>query len=229
MTNFERLTVKAGEALQAASNAARQAGNPQIEDSHLLAALLDQEEGIVVPILQKVGVNVARLRSENDAAAARLPKQSGAQPHLSRELNEVLDRAEQEARDLKDEYVSTEHLLLGLLREDGGAAATVLKGSGVDPDGVRASIEGIVGRDEGDAGPMEEPITPRAKGVLRLARREAPRLDHDHVGPEHLLLGLIRDAEEGEGLGVAARVLEDMGVDRREVRRRVHRELGIEE
>jgi ATP-dependent Clp protease ATP-binding subunit ClpA len=93
MPNFERLTVKAGEALQAASNAARQAGNPQIEDSHLLAALLDQEEGIVVPILQKVGVNVARLRSENDAAAARLPKQSGAQPHLSRELNEVLDRA----------------------------------------------------------------------------------------------------------------------------------------
>jgi ATP-dependent Clp protease ATP-binding subunit ClpA len=81
MNNFDRLTVKAGEALQAASNAARQTGNPQIEDSHLLAALLDQEEGIVVPILQKVGVNVARLRSENDAAAARLPKQSGAQPH----------------------------------------------------------------------------------------------------------------------------------------------------
>ncbi|HLL05167.1 MAG TPA: ATP-dependent chaperone ClpB, partial [Myxococcaceae bacterium] len=91
-----------------------QAGNPQIEDSHLLAALLDQEEGIVAPILQKVGVNVARLRSENDAAAARLPRQSGAQPTLSRELHQVLDRAEQEARDLKDEYVSTEHLLLGL-------------------------------------------------------------------------------------------------------------------
>ena len=114
MNSFERLTVKAGEALQAASNAARQAGNPQIEDSHLLAALLDQEEGIVVPILQKVGVNVARLRSENDAAAARLPRQSGAQPTLSRELHQVLDRAEQEAHDLKDEYISTEHLLLAL-------------------------------------------------------------------------------------------------------------------
>ena len=140
----------------------------------------------------------------------------------------VVALAREEARHFEHSYVGTEHLLLGLLREDGGAAATVLKGSGVDPDGVRASIEGIVGRDEGDAGPLEEPITPRAKRVLRLARREAPRLDHDHVGPEHLLLGLIRDAEEGEGLGVAARVLEDMGVDRREVQRRVHRELGIE-
>jgi ATP-dependent Clp protease ATP-binding subunit ClpB len=129
MTNFDRLTMKAAEALQAASNAARQAGNPQIEDAHLLSALLDQEEGIVVPILQKVGVNVARLRAENDAAAARLPKQSGAQPHLSRELHEVLDRAEQEARDLKDEYVSTEHLLLGLA-EKGFTARDLLRAQG---------------------------------------------------------------------------------------------------
>lgn len=136
--------------------------------------------------------------------------------------------AREEARHFGHSYVGTEHLLLALLREDGGMAATVLAGSGLDPDRVRASIEGIVGRDEGDQGPLEEPITPRAKQVLRLARREAPRLDHDHVGPEHLLLGLIRDAEEGEGLGVAARVLEDLGVDRLEVRRRVHSELGTE-
>ncbi len=123
------------------------------------------------------------------------------------------------------------HLLLGPLREDGGPAATVLKGSGVAPGGVRASIECIVGRNEGDAGPYEEPLTPRAKRVLRLARQEALRLDHDHVCPEHLcpehlLLGLIRDAGGGKGSGVAARVLMDLGVDRLEVRRRVHRELG---
>jgi ATP-dependent Clp protease ATP-binding subunit ClpB len=144
MANFERLTVKAGEALQAASTAARQAGNPQIEDSHLLAALLEQEEGIVVPILQKVGVNVARLRSENDAAAARLPKQSGAQPHLSRELNEVLDRAEEEARSLKDEYVSTEHLLLGLA-EKGFTARDLLRAQGARRETLADALQQVRG------------------------------------------------------------------------------------
>jgi ATP-dependent Clp protease ATP-binding subunit ClpB len=144
MPNFDRLTVKAGEAIQAASSAARQAGNPQIEDSHLLAALLGQEEGIVVPILQKVGVNVARLRSENDAAAARLPRQSGAQPHLSRELNEVLDRAEQEARDLKDEYVSTEHLLLGLA-EKGFTARDLLRAQGARRETLADALKQVRG------------------------------------------------------------------------------------
>ncbi|MDP9480779.1 MAG: hypothetical protein M3R38_34805 [Actinomycetota bacterium] len=140
----------------------------------------------------------------------------------------VVAQAREESRRFGHSYVGTEHILLGLLREDVGAAATVLKGSGVDPDEARASVEGIVGQDDGTPGPGEVPFTPRAKGGLRLARQEALRLDQDHVGPEHLLLGLVRDAEEGEGLGVAARVLEDLGVDRREVRRRVHRELGTE-
>lgn len=139
----------------------------------------------------------------------------------------VVDLAREEARRFEHSYVGTEHILLGLLRE-GGGEATVLKGLGVGLDGARATTEGIVGRDEGDPGPFEEPLTPRAKRVLRLARQEAQRLDHDHVGPEHLLLGLVGDAEEGEGLGVAGRVLEDRGVDRLEVRRRVQREFGIE-
>ena len=137
MINPDRLTVKSAEALNDAANRARQAGNPQVEDLHLLAALLEQEEGIVVPVLQKVGVNVTRLRTEAAAAAARLPKQSGAQPTISRELNEVLDAAEKEARELKDEYVSTEHLLLGLaekgfavrdlFRAQGAARATLVE------------------------------------------------------------------------------------------------------
>ncbi len=140
----------------------------------------------------------------------------------------VVALAREEARHLEHSYVGTEHILLGLLREDGGAAATVLKGSGVDLDEARASVEGIVGQDDGTPGPGEVPLTPRVKGVLRLARLETLRLDRDRTGAEHLLLGLVRDAEEGEGLGVAMRVLVDLGVDRREVRRSVHRELGIE-
>ena len=104
----------------------------------------------------------------------------------------------------------------------------MLKGLGVALDEARRSVEGVVGHDDGTPGPGEVPFTPRVKGVLRLARLEALLLDQDRAGSEHLLLGLVRDAEEGEGLGVAARVLEDLAVDRREVRRRVQRELGIE-
>jgi len=139
MINPDRLTVKSAEALNEAANRARQAGNPQIEDLHLLGALLDQEEGIVVPVLQKAGVNVAQLRAQTDAQAARLPKQTGAQPHISRELNEVLDAAEKEARALKDEYVSTEHLLLALA-EKGFAIGELLR---VQGGGRKALLEAL--------------------------------------------------------------------------------------
>ena len=144
MINPDRLTVKSAEALNEAASRARQAGNPQIEDLHLLGALLDQEEGIVVPVLQKVGVNVTRLRAESDAAAARLPKQTGAQPHISRELNEVLDAAEKEARDLKDEYISTEHLLLGLA-EKGFAVRDLLKAQGAGRAPLREALGQVRG------------------------------------------------------------------------------------
>ncbi len=146
MINFDRLTVKSAEAIQVAANAARQAGNPAIEDVHLLGALLAQDEGIVVPILQKVGVNVARLNTELQAATARLPKQSGgAQPTISRELNEVLDRAEQEARDLKDEYISTEHLLLALAEKRGSTTRELLIAQGATRDAVLQALQQVRG------------------------------------------------------------------------------------
>ena len=110
MISPERLTVKAGEAFNAAVSEARRAGNPLVYDLHLLIALLDQQESIVVPILQKLGVNVASVRDQTRREIARYPKQSDAQPNLSRELNQVLDRADDEARKLGDEYVSTEHM-----------------------------------------------------------------------------------------------------------------------
>jgi ATP-dependent Clp protease ATP-binding subunit ClpB len=145
MINFDRLTVKSAEAIQNAANEARRAGNPTVEDLHLTSALLEQEEGIVVPILQKVGVNVTRLRAEVDAARGRLPKQSGgAQPHISRELNEVLDRAEKEARDLKDEYISTEHLLLGLA-EKGFAVRDLLRAQGASREALVQALEQVRG------------------------------------------------------------------------------------
>jgi len=144
MINADRLTVKSAEALQDAMGRAQRAGNPQIEDLHLLQALLDQAEGIVVPVLQKVGVNVTRLRTAADAAAARLPKQSGAQPNVSRELNAVLDQAEKEARDLKDEYVSTEHLLLALA-EKGSSVRDLLRAQGAARKTLLEALEQVRG------------------------------------------------------------------------------------
>src|ERR1051325_2141958 len=114
MINPDRLTVKAAEALNDAVTAARRGGNPVVYDLHMLSALLEQEESIVVPILQKLGVSVTALREQVAREIGRYPKQSGAQPTMSRELNQVFDKAEDEAKKLNDEYVSTEHLLIGL-------------------------------------------------------------------------------------------------------------------
>jgi len=95
MIRPERLTVKAAEALQQASALARERGNPVVKRRHLFHALLSQDDGIVVPLLQKAGLNVARLQAETERELDRFPKQSGtqAEPTLAREVSRVLDRA----------------------------------------------------------------------------------------------------------------------------------------
>ena len=130
MINPDRLTVKASEALNAAIDLARRAGNPVVYDLHLLLALLAQDEGIVVPILQKLGVGVTPLREAAEREAARYPKQSNAQPNLSRELNLVFDRAEADARELGDDFISTEHFLIALADVKGAESKTLLNGVG---------------------------------------------------------------------------------------------------
>ena len=146
--NPERLTVKSAEAVNEAVALARRAGNPLVYDTHLLLALLGQQESIVVPVLQKVGASVAALKEQAEREAARHPKQSGGgsgSPSMSRELNQVLDRAEEEARSLDDEYVSTEHLLLALAATRGGEANTILTRAGAKHDALLAAIESVRG------------------------------------------------------------------------------------
>src|SRR5881394_4022051 len=144
MINAERLTVKAGEALNECVNLARRNGNPIIYDIHLLSALLDQQESIVVPILQKLGASVAALRDRTQREIARFPKQSDAQPTLSRELNQIFDHAEDEAKKLGDEYVSTEHLLLALA-EVKGESRTLLNEVGVTRNNLLEALEAVRG------------------------------------------------------------------------------------
>ncbi|HEY2377281.1 MAG TPA: ATP-dependent chaperone ClpB [Gemmatimonadaceae bacterium] len=145
MINADRLTVKAGEALTEAVTIARRNGNPAVYDVHLLSALLDQQESIVVPIIQKLGASVAAIRERVQREIGRYPKQSDAQPNVARELNQVFDRAEDEAKKLGDEYVSTEHLLLALSEVKGSESKAVLNAAGVTRENLLEALEAVRG------------------------------------------------------------------------------------
>jgi ATP-dependent Clp protease ATP-binding subunit ClpB len=145
MINPDRLTVKATDALNEAVDLARRAGNPLVYDLHLLLALLTQDEGIVVPVLQKLGVSVTQLREAVGREMARFPKQSNAQPTLSRELNQVFDKAETDAKDLGDEFVSTEHFLLALSEVKGTESRTLLTGTGATHDALLEALQTVRG------------------------------------------------------------------------------------
>ena len=132
----------------------------------------------------------------------------------------VIMLAQEEARRLGHNFVGTEQILLGLIGEGTGVAAKVLKSMGVNLKDARVEVEKIIGRGSGFVA-VEIPFTPRAKRVLELSLEEARQLGHNYIGTEHLLLGLIR-----EGEGVAARVLENLGVDLAKVRTQVIRMLG---
>jgi excisionase family DNA binding protein len=132
--------------------------------------------------------------------------------HFTDSARRVLTAAQEEARRLKHKFIGTEHLLLGLLREDEGVAIHVLRNLNVKLDAAREQVEFIVGKGDriviGEVGP-----TRRAKKVIELAVEEAQRLHHEYVGTEHLLLGLVR-----EGEGIAADVLQKLGADLSSVR-----------
>jgi ATP-dependent Clp protease ATP-binding subunit ClpB len=145
MLSFDRLTVRAGEALQAASTDARRRGNPDIHGVHLLLALLGQDEGIVTPVLQKLGVGVEPVRARTEDAITRMARvEGGSEPRLSRDLTRALDVAEAQARDLGDEYVSTEHFLLGLTEEKDDAGR-ILREVGATLDSVREALDAVRG------------------------------------------------------------------------------------
>jgi ATP-dependent Clp protease ATP-binding subunit ClpC len=133
---------------------------------------------------------------------------------------QVVVFAQEEARLLKHNYIGTEHILLGLLRVEEGLAARVLESLDVRTEEVRAQVARIVGQgDEVTSGQI--PFTPRAKKVLELALGEARSLGHNHIGTEHVLLGIVRENE-----GVASRILLDLGADAETIRNAVVAMLG---
>jgi Clp amino terminal domain, pathogenicity island component len=133
---------------------------------------------------------------------------------------QVVVLAQEEARTLKHNYIGTEHILLGLLREEQGLAARVLESLDITVEQVRGQVVRIVGHGEEET-PGQIPFTPRAKKVLELAQHEALSLGHNYIGTEHILLSLARVNE-----GVGMRIVQDFGVDTEKVRGAVYAALG---
>jgi ATP-dependent Clp protease ATP-binding subunit ClpC len=143
------------------------------------------------------------------------------QDRFTDRVRKVIYFARDEANRLQHDYIGTEHLLLGIVREGEGIAAKVLSKLDLDFEQIQQAVENMVKSSGGTLTIGEIPFTPRAKRVLELAIEEARLLGHNYVGTEHLLLGLIR-----EGEGVAAQVLAELGVDRKRVREEVLKLLG---
>ncbi len=145
--NPERLTLKSNQAVQRSAALATERGNPVINDAHLFVALLDQDEGIVVPILQKASVNVADVRSNAERELDRLPSQEGGavQPTFAREYTQALTKADDLARGLGDAYVSTEHLLIALVETKGTTARELLSTYKIDSKTLLEAMDAIRG------------------------------------------------------------------------------------
>src|SRR3712207_3845009 len=139
----DRFTIKSQEALSAAVTLAATRRHAQVLPEHLLSALLEQDGGLVVPVLRKLGASVDALRSDLAAALAGVPVVSAAdEATTSRELLAILRAAEGELKSLKDEYISVEHLLLALAAGE-GAAADALRRNGAGPDGVLKALQEV--------------------------------------------------------------------------------------
>ncbi len=145
---LDKLTLKAQETLQASQQLAEKSGHQQIEPEHLLISILAMQEGAVPPLLAKIGANQAQLKREAESTLAKMPKVSGTgygEPYISPRTKAVLEQAFKEAEQMKDEYVSLEHILIALTEEKEGEASRLLKASGISRDRILAVLVDIRG------------------------------------------------------------------------------------
>src|SRR6202030_154637 len=175
MLRFEKMTVKAQEAVQSAQEVAASHENQQIEPVHLLAALVAQADGVVSPLLARLGIRSELLMHELEREMGRLPKVTGyAQQNMSRALNEVLERAFKEAENFKDEYVSTEHMFLAIAGQDRDPAGQLLKRHGASHEAILQALTGLRGNQRGNSQNPEATyaaLEKYARDLTELARR----------------------------------------------------------
>jgi ATP-dependent Clp protease ATP-binding subunit ClpB len=172
---WDRLTVKSQEAIQAASGHAAENGNPEVLPLHLMAALLEDREGVVIPVLERVGVPVEQLLAGVNSGIAKLPKvQGGGQPGMSAALQKVLEQGFKEAENFKDEYCSTEHLLLALSRAKNDPVQLALAALGGTHDAILKALSAVRGSqrvtDQTPEGKFQA-LEKYAKDLTELARR----------------------------------------------------------
>jgi ATP-dependent Clp protease ATP-binding subunit ClpB len=172
---WDKLTVKSQEAVQAAASTAAENGNPEVLPLHLLATLLEDREGVVLPVLEGAGVRVQELLTGVNTAISKLPKVSGGgAPGMSNALTKVLDRASKEAENFKDDYVSTEHLLLALTEAKGDPVRDALAAMGATHDAVLKALTSVRGSQRvTDQNPEAkfQALTKYGKDLTDLARR----------------------------------------------------------
>jgi ATP-dependent Clp protease ATP-binding subunit ClpB len=142
---FDRFTIRGQEAVQEAIGVAEKNQNQQVEPEHVLAAMLEQKEGVVRPILGKIGANVATITNDVSAAIAKYPQVSGGQQYFSTRTNTVFQEAQKEAEKMQDEYVSTEHLLLAIAAEKEGDAGRILRSNGITHDDLEKVVTDMRG------------------------------------------------------------------------------------
>ncbi|MCM2357976.1 MAG: ATP-dependent chaperone ClpB [Geobacteraceae bacterium] len=175
MIRPDKMTIKSQEALAAAQESASRRGHNAIEPEHLLLALLEQEGGLVAPILQKIGANPPFIQGKTEEALKRLPQVSGAvQVYLSPALNSLLDAAQKEADAMQDGFVSTEHLLLAMVKDKKGEAGRLLADNGVTREAILAALKDLRGDERvTDQSPEEkyQALAKYARDLTDLARR----------------------------------------------------------
>jgi ATP-dependent Clp protease ATP-binding subunit ClpB len=173
---WDKLTVKSQQAVQQAGEHAAEMGNPEIQPVHLLRALVEDREGVIPAVLGKVGVPVERLETELRQMQEKLPRVGGsaAQPGVSQVLNKVIEQAFKEAANFKDEYISTEHLLLGAAHQKGDAARDLLVGHGATHEAILQALTAVRGTQRvTDQNPEAkfQALEKYAKDLTELARR----------------------------------------------------------
>ena len=173
---WDKLTVKSQEAMQQAIAQASELGNPELQPVHLLLTLISDREGVILPVLEKIGVPTERLEAELHSIEDKLPRVSGAQgqPGLSNRLNKAVEQAFKEATNFKDEYISTEHLLLGLAQQKGDPAVDALLAEGATHDAILKALTAVRGSqrvtDQNPEGKFQA-LEKYAKDLTELARR----------------------------------------------------------
>ena len=171
---LDKFTLRGQEAIQSAIELAERNQHQQVEPEHLLIAMLDQPEGIVRPILGKLGANVAVVLNDTQAAVARLPRVQGGQQYFSSRLSQIFTASQKKAEQMQDEFVSTEHLLLAIAEEKDGDAGKILRQHGINKDDLLKVIEQMRGGSritDQNAEQNYQALSKYARDLTELARK----------------------------------------------------------